>query len=254
MVGSIQDIHERVVTEKELKRSNEELEQFAYAVSHDLKGPIRGVGYLITYLEEDLSEYLGIDSEATRNARSHITQSRQLIQRMNGLIKGLLEYASIRYEKGSHEHYSAGDVIGDILAEQAIHEAAIEWTRGDYPILGERFRLYQVLSNLVSNAIKHHHNPKIAKINIRIEELGDMYRFLIKDNGPGIDARFHKKVFQMFQTLKPRDEFESTGIGLTLVKKIVDSKGGAIEMESSPDQGSLFVFSWPKREPDRPGL
>ncbi|HEY9740193.1 MAG TPA: ATP-binding protein, partial [Coleofasciculaceae cyanobacterium] len=114
----------------------------------------------------------------------------------------------------------------------------------------ERLPLEQVFSNLISNGIKHNHRPN-GQLVISVEEQTNFYEFIVADNGPGIAPEFHEKVFVMFQTLTSPDKTENTGVGLAIVKKIIEDKGGTISLESEPGQGARFRFTWPKPPMER---
>jgi signal transduction histidine kinase len=107
--------------------------------------------------------------------------------------------------------------------------------------------LQQILMNLIGNAIKHHHR-KTGKIAVTVEDDGDFYAFAVKDDGPGIGAQFHDQIFEMFRTLRPRDQVEGSGMGLAMVRKHIEMGGGTLRLESSPGRGSTFRFTWPKRQ------
>jgi signal transduction histidine kinase len=111
-----------------------------------------------------------------------------------------------------------------------------------------RLPLQQILYNLVNNAIKHH-DKKSGLIRVDIEDAGNAYLFSVSDDGPGIDPQYHQKIFEMFQTLKPRDQKEGSGMGLAIVKKILTTCGGRIVVESEPGKGTTFKFTWPKNTP-----
>jgi signal transduction histidine kinase len=116
----------------------------------------------------------------------------------------------------------------------------------------ERVPLETVLRNLVANAIKHHDRPQEGVVHISIEDLEDWVAFSVADNGPGIPPQHHERIFQVFQSLKPRDQVEGSGMGLAIVKKTVESQGGQIEVESDVGQGATFRFTWPKLAPNQP--
>lgn len=111
-----------------------------------------------------------------------------------------------------------------------------------------RMPLQQILMNLTSNAIKHHDRQE-GHIEVTVQDRGPLYAFAVKDDGPGIAAQFHDRIFNMFQTLKPRDQVEGSGIGLTMVRKHIKTFGGSISLESSEGHGSTFRFTWPKHQP-----
>lgn len=115
-------------------------------------------------------------------------------------------------------------------------------------LVTKRLLLRQVFANLIGNAIKHHHRSH-GTIQVSVSDQGNLYQFAIADDGPGVDPKYHEKIFTIFQTLEARDVSESTGIGLAIVKKIVEAEGGAIWIESAFEQGSTFYFTWPKPNP-----
>jgi signal transduction histidine kinase len=112
-------------------------------------------------------------------------------------------------------------------------------------LITERIPLESIFRNLLDNAIKHHHCPASGQVTIAAQVSGSFIEFSVADNGPGIDPAFHDRIFEIFQTLKPRDQVEGSGIGLTLVRRLVESRGGQIQVASSPSQGATFRFTWP---------
>jgi signal transduction histidine kinase len=113
-------------------------------------------------------------------------------------------------------------------------------------VVGERMRLQQVFMNLIANAIKHHGRQDGAWVKVSARDIGECYEFSVADNGQGIARAYHEKVWQIFQTLRPRDEVEGTGVGLSLVKKIVEEQGGSVQLESDEGCGAVFSFTWQK--------
>ncbi len=226
---------------QELERSNHELSQFAYVTSHDLKAPLRAIANLSQWIEEDLEECL------TSETRKQMVLLRGRVHRMEALIEGILEYSRV-----GRVSVDVTEVdIGALLLETVETLAPPKTFRVDIdpgmPVLNAaRVRLSQVFANLIGNAIKYRERDD-GHIQVSVNDAGDFYRFSIIDDGPGIPKAFHDKVFQIFQTLQARDTIESTGVGLTLVKKIVEEQGGSIELESSEGQGATFHFSWPKQ-------
>lgn len=220
-----------------LESRNAELDKFAYVVSHDLKAPIRGIHNVLQWIEEDLSnemspemsKYIGIISGRTR--------------RMENLINGLLDYARIR-QKTSVERIDLVQLIEEITEDIVPRNFTVELK--DLPsILGERLKIEQVFTNLISNAVKYNSQEK-GKIIISCKTYGDHYQFSIRDNGIGIDAEFHEKIFEIFQTLREKGETESTGVGLAIVKRIIDDQNGKIWIVSELGSGAEFVFTWPR--------
>lgn len=224
-----------------LEQRNQELDQFAYVTSHDLKAPLRAIANLATWIEEDLEGSL----PAENKEQFELLKSR--VHRMEGLINGLLEYSRIGRTRQTAEMVDVSELLAEISDSLAsLGEFTIE-IASDMPVLqAKRILLSQVLSNLITNAIKHHDRPD-GRVQVSARDLGSFYEFAVADDGPGIDPAYHHKIFAIFQTLKPRDDLESTGIGLSLVQKIVTAEGGKITLESAVGRGATFRFTWPKK-------
>lgn len=225
----------------ELERSNRELDQFAYVTSHDLKAPLQAISNLSEWIEEDLAD------KVTGESRKHMDLMRKRVRRMVSLIEGILEFSRVRRMHEKPELVDVGKLLAEVI-DLMSHppEFVIKVHEGMPSIETERIRLQQVFANLISNAIKHHERPD-GKVEISVRDLGELYEFSVADDGPGIAPEYHEKVFLIFQTLKPRDKFESTGVGLALVKRIVEDKGGRVDLHSTEGQGADFRFTWPKK-------
>jgi len=223
----------------DLEKTNDELNQFAYVVSHDLKAPVRGIYNVIQWISEDFNE------EISPKMRQYLDIIPDRIKRMENLIDGLLDYARISREKQIKEEVDVAELIND-LAEEIIPKE-FEFTVGKLPKLWtERLPLRQVFSNLISNAVKY--TPeKGGKINISCIENEFHYEFTVSDNGPGIAQQYHQKIFVIFQTLRDMHDSESTGIGLAIVKKIIEDRNCTIRINSYAGNGADFIFTWPKK-------
>lgn len=227
-------------TNEKLEAANHELEQFTYAAAHDLKSPLRGIQNLAQFLMEDAAAFLPAKSQ------KHLSLLHRRAHRLEQLLNGLLDYSRI-----GREHYAAEIVDTAALVEEISELLAPPpgftiTTVATLPLLTtHRVPLATSLRNLISNAIKHHHQPAIGQVQVTARLRDDWVEFRVADNGPGIDPEFHKRIFDMFQTLQSRDLVEGSGIGLTLVKKIVESYGGQITVESAMGQGATFCFTWP---------
>jgi len=225
-----------------LKKRNDELDQFAYVTSHDLKAPLRAIANLSEWIEEDLQGQL---PEENRQ-QMHLLRGR--VQRMEALINGLLEYSRIGRVKTPVSVVKVGEMLQEVIESLLAPPATftIEIQPGMPTLLTKRLPLQQVFSNLISNAIQHH-NRSDGHVKISVEDRGDYYEFAVADDGPGIAPEFQNKIFVIFQTLEARDHKESTGLGLAIVKKIVETETGTITLNSQLGAGSTFRFTWPKQ-------
>ncbi len=224
----------------EAKRRAEELEQFAYVASHDLKAPLRGVANLAAWLQEDLAGKLNNET----GEQLAFLQDR--VGRMHTLIEGLLEYSRVGRIHGTKETVDTGALLAEIIDLLSLPTGVVVDVAPDMPTLHtDRLLLSQVFANLVGNAIKHHEGSQ-AHVWVTVRDAGRFYEFSVADDGPGIAPQYHQKVFMMFQTLAPRDMGADSGIGLALVKKIVEEHGGSITLDSEVGKGSTFRFTWPK--------
>lgn len=222
-----------------LKRSNEELDQFAHIVSHDMKSPLRGISNVVSWIEEDHKEELSPKVEQYL----HIIKER--IVRAENLIEGILSYARIDKEEVEKETTDLNLLVYEIL-ENLPAESHVKVEVSPLPIIyGEKFLLFQVFSNLIGNAIKYN-DKEMGLVKISCEEHLTEYEFFVEDNGIGIAPAYHKKIFVIFQTLADKNTFAGTGVGLAIVKKILDSKKQQIRVSSTPGTGSIFSFTWPK--------
>lgn len=228
-------------TTASLEKRNTELDQFAYIVSHDLKAPLRAIANLSQWLEEDLEAHL------TDNTRHQMDLLRSRAHRMEALINGLLHYSRSCRVRTDLEAVDVEALLEEVIDSLAPPpEFAVTVMPGMPTLITERLPLEQVFANLISNGIKH--NPRRdGQIVISVMEQTEFYEFAIADNGPGIAPEYHEKVFVMFQTLEARDTVENTGVGLAIVKKIIEDKGGTISLESALSQGATFRFTWPKQ-------
>ena len=228
-----------------LAEVNQELESFAHVASHDLKSPLRGVQDLAGFLEEDLADYLDSDG-ANPEVQESLRQLHHQARKGSALVDGILEYSVAGSDHEARALVDSRAVIEEIIASSGLARERFELV-GDFPTFDTRaVRFGQVLENLVGNAVKYHHDPDNAHVRISVSgEIDGHYRFAVADDGPGIEARFHERIFEAFATLGTRDDVDSTGIGLSIVKKSVESLGGNVTVESEPGRGTTFRFDWP---------
>jgi len=227
----------------ELERSNRELDQFAYVASHDLKAPLRSINHLANWLSDDASALLPATSQA------HLDKMRGRIKRMETLLNDLLAYSRAGRQSFKIELVSIATLVKgvvDLLAPPSGFTVTVSDATTHLSV--ERVPLETVLRNLIGNALKHHHQPEAGQVWINIHTHSQIIEFTLADNGPGIDPAFHERIFQVFQTLKPRDEVEGSGMGLAIVKKLIESRQGMIQLESSLGNGATFRFTWPLME------
>ena len=247
--GVLRDISERKAAESrqaelmhDLQAANEELGNFAYVASHDLKAPLRAIGSLAQWLSTDYADRF--DTEG----REHMALLLSRVKRMDRLIDGILQYSRVGRVKSTPTQVDLNTLVRetvDLLAPPDHVKVTVE----PLPVVRmDRTRAQQVFQNLLSNAIKFMDKPQ-GEIQVGCRDTGEDWHFSVRDNGPGIERRHWERVFQLFQSLSARDTTESTGVGLSLVKKIVELHGGHIWLESEVGLGSTFHFTLPKEMP-----
>jgi len=232
--------HQAALLLQELRAANEELGNFAYVVSHDLKAPLRAIGALADWVATDYADRF--DDEGREHMRLLISR----VHRMGNLIDGILQYSRLGRDGGTLRMVDLNAAVAEAVDLLAPGPAfTVRVAPGLPTVWTEPTRIRQVFHNLISNAIKYMDKPE-GRITVTCGEQGEFWRFAIADNGPGIERRHFERIFQLFQTLAPRDRNESTGVGLALVRKIVDMLGGQVWLDSTPGEGSTFYFTIPK--------
>ncbi|WP_438014032.1 PAS domain S-box protein [Sorangium sp. So ce315] len=255
--GTYTDIDDQKRAEEErqrlvqaLERSNKELDQFAYVTSHDLKAPLRGIANLSQWIEEDLADKM------TAESRKQLDLLRGRVHRLENLIDGILSYSRAGRIREKPETIDVGKLLREMVELLAPPPETRVEIAPDMPVLvTERAPLQQTFLNLISNALKHAGRSD-PEVRIGARDAGPFWEFSVSDNGSGIAPEYHDRIWGIFQTLKARDKVEGTGIGLSVVQKIVQSKGARAWVESSVGAGATFRFTWPKleaREPSSPG-
>ena len=232
----------------ELEQANLELDSFVYTASHDLRTPLRGISSFAGFLEDDYRESLD------DKGRHYLTKIRRGVQLMEQLIDDLLTVSRV-----SRQHRELEDVSVNELVESLRERIETDITQykvnmvvqPDMPrIWCDRIKMAEVLVNLINNAIKFSskNTNRDPLVEIGCREDGDRYRLFVKDNGIGIDPQYHRRIFDIFERLHTSSEYEGTGAGLSIVKRVIDEHYGSIWVESSPGEGATFFFAIPKKE------
>ncbi|MCA9410448.1 MAG: PAS domain S-box protein [Candidatus Omnitrophica bacterium] len=253
VLGSVVDITERIgalereresarqqeALNEDLKKSNDELDNFCYIVSHDLKAPLRGISSLSSFVLEDAES-------VSQETRENLDLIRGRVRRMNNLIDGILEYSRVGRVETSIQDHESRALIEEVVEDLRPSSEAEIRLMSDFPsIRYDETAFQQIVQNLLSNALKH--ASKVGGIvEISAEDRGRSHVFSVKDNGPGISKNHHDRIFRIFQSLKPRDDEESTGVGLAIVKKLVERFDGEVWVESNEGEGAAFCFTIPK--------
>jgi signal transduction histidine kinase len=227
---------------EKLEKNNKELDQFAYVVAHDLKAPLRGISNLAEWIEEDIKGKVNPETD------QNLKMLRSRVSKLENLIQGILIYAKAGKTKSNPEYIDTKPFIEEIIALLHPPKNSIIKFEGTWPtIKTDPIRFHQIVSNLISNSIKYNDKDQIV-ISLSCVVNGETFSFSITDNGNGIEEEYHEKIFQLFQTLANNDENSSTGIGLSIVKNIIDELGGKIKVESKLNVGSKFTFELPQKE------
>ena len=249
IIAVARDVTERKKAEQvqtrllaEVEGANRELQDFAHIVSHDLKAPLRGVATLANWIVNDYADKL--DEQGKEQMQLLISR----VERMKNLIGGILAYSRVGQAREEKSQINLNELINEVI-DMVAPPPNIEITvENELPVIeAEETRIMQVFQNLLSNAIKYMDKPE-GRVKIGCVEENDFWKFSVADNGPGIEEKHFDDIFKIFQTLSARDEFESTGVGLTVIKKIVELYNGRIWIESEFGEGSTFFFTLPKRE------
>jgi light-regulated signal transduction histidine kinase (bacteriophytochrome) len=247
-----QEIAERKRAEKrieryavDLERSNRDLEQFAYAVSHDLQEPLRVVKSYLRLLEDRYSDQL------ESKAEEYVDHAVDGAERMQEMIGALLDLSRVGTQGDDPAPADAEEILKRVLGslERAIEDAGAEVTHGQLPtVMADEAQLAQVFQNLIANAIKFRKEDVPPRVHVSAEREGDEWVFSVADNGIGIDPDQAERIFEVFQRLHTEEEYSGLGIGLALCRRIVERHGGRIWVESEPGEGSTFTFTLPTRD------
>ena len=225
---------------RRLEEVNKDLEHFAYIASHDLRAPLRGIDNLVQWIEEDL------DDRLTDESRFNMQRLRQRVDRLDRLMDGLLQYSRAGRSKGDVETFHTGALVTETAGLVDPPEGFVINVDNDMPLLTtSRVALQTVFANLIGNALKHHDRDH-GRIRVSAGEQGSLTEFTIMDDGPGIPEHARDRIFDIFQTLDAKVVKPGSGIGLAIVKRLVETHGGTIDAEPPPesDRGAIFRFTW----------
>lgn len=224
-----------------IEQMSKEMDHFIYVVSHDVKAPLRAIENLASWIEEDLA---GTDN---KNVLENLSLMRNRVVRMQNLLDGVTEYSRASRINESKEHINTNQLVQNIIDALITTKDFKFNVQKNMPLLfTEKTKLLKVFSHLINNSIRHH-NGDACIISISAVEENDLIRFTIADNGPGIQSQYHEKVFEIFHTLQSKDQFETAGVGLSIVKRIVESHGNKIWIDSPVDCGTTVHFTWNKK-------
>ncbi len=232
-------MHQKEQLLQKLKHQNEQLNDYAHLVSHDLKSSLRNLSALLAWVKEDCSEKIGEESVGNLNLME------AKIEKMDKFLEDIINYSEIGTTSLKTTTIDLNKTITKVMESIHIPQNISIVVKGDLPVLkGDARRLRQVFQNLISNAINFNDKEK-GLIEIGVEEAENFFTFSIKDNGQGIPQEYHEKIFNTFTTLGYQEK--ATGMGLSIVKRVLDLYGGEIWLESEVSKGSIFYFTIPKK-------
>ena len=232
-------------TEKnKLAKTNDEIEQFVYVASHDLKTPVRGIGGLTEMIQDDLSEYFSSEQANTQVARN-LNRILKRVAKINALTDGIIEYSQIGYGAQNGEPITIEELLSALRQDFGLSDTELKVSSQVDAVAFDAPGFTRILENLVGNAVKYHHQRSELEIRVSIAANHDRLEVSVSDNGPGILSGFQSKAFEPFQTLSNTPSIDSTGIGLASVRKTVEAHGFQIDLISETGQGCHFSFSWP---------
>jgi len=242
LIGACYDITPRKKSEEETRSANAELEAFSYTVSHDLRAPLRSMSGFCQILIEDFGT-----KSPDRSWREYVERISQAAKQMDSLIRDLLAFSRLARDKVDLMPIELGPLLGDVIAEMRLEGTPARVVGPGAVVLGNRVLLSQVFSNLISNALKFIAPGMTPEVRVKAEEGADGWvRTWIEDNGIGIAAEYHEKIFQVFERLNEASAYPGTGIGLAIVRRAVGRMGGRVGVESEEGKGRRLWVDLPK--------
>ena len=240
VVATINDITARKQAEQALLQANADLDEFTYVASHDLKSPVRGIGSLLEWIEEDLGD------DIADEVKHNLDRARIRVERMQQLIDDLLSYARAGRAQDVFDHVDLRALIDEIIETLDVPATfSVSADLLDQAVFTSKTPLATVLRNLVSNAVKHH-DRQHGEVRIRQFRRGAFLVFEVSDDGPGIPSAAHARICKLFQTLSHDSKGPRSGVGLAVCKRLIQASGGVLEIDSCEQQrGSVFRFTWP---------
>lgn len=238
-----EDVTDQITAHDFVQAKNKELESFVYTVSHDLKSPIFSISGLVEILEADLG------SSASESVRFLLDRIQKNLKNMERMISDLQELSKVGISKAKFGVVDPSIIVQTVVLEERVRceVEGSEVSTSDFPeIYADESQITQLFRNLISNAFKYRHKDRILRIDISYRERQDCHYFIVKDNGIGIQPGIRKNVFDPFYRIAP-DEIEGTGVGLAIVKKIVENHSGRIWVESEPGKSTEFHFTLSKK-------
>ncbi len=240
MISYREVITSRLKIEEELRRYAREVEQFAYIASHDLKAPLRGIDNLAKWIAEDMEKVM------TPEVKESFALLRARVARLETLLDDILRYSRAGHVVEEARTIDTFELISTITRLNPWGEKFEIKCEGLMPVVvSPRTPLEQIFTNLITNAIKHH-DKKSGTVTIKAIPFRNHVEFIVQDDGPGIPPEFHERVFGLFQTLKPRDKVEGSGLGMSIIKKLIEWQDGRVWVESDGKRGTAIHFEWPR--------
>ncbi len=232
--------NENVLYASKFDAATKEMDHFIYAVSHDVKAPLRAIENLASWIESDLAD------NTNKNIRENIALLKNRVGRMQNLLAGIREYSRVSRINERKEQVNTTQLVHSVIKSLNPPAGFVFDVQNSLPVLfSETIKLQKIFTHLIQNSILHHHNGN-GKISVSCKKTPDAYCFSIADDGPGIKPQYHEKVFEIFHTLKSKDTNETAGVGLSVVKKIVESEGQKVWFDATVASGTTVCFTWDK--------